>query len=50
MASFDFIMNEKPDYAPGFQLICAHYATNNVAKMKETFKKMLNIDLGFDIR
>jgi len=47
--AFDYIMNEKPDYAPGFQLIVAYYAQNDTEMMKKSFRRLLEVNLGFDL-
>jgi len=49
ITAFEHIMNEKPDYPAGFQLIVAYAAQNEVDKMKQSFKKMLDINLGVDL-
>ena len=47
--AFEYIMNEKPDYQAGFQLICTYFAINDVEKMKSTFKRILDVNLGVDL-
>jgi len=49
VTAFEHIMNEKPDYPAGFQLILAYNAMNEVEKMKTSFRKMLEVNLGVDL-
>lgn len=47
--SFEYIMQEKPDFRGALNLINCYHAINDPDKMKEAFQSMLNIPLDLDM-
>ncbi|KAK6645118.1 hypothetical protein RUM43_001394 [Polyplax serrata] len=46
--SFEYIMQEKPDFRAALQLVYCYQALNDPEKMKKAFLTMLNIPLNLD--
>lgn len=46
--SFEFIMQEKPDFQAGLHLVSCYHALNDPEKMKRAFQLLLNIPINID--
>lgn len=47
-SSFEYIMQEKPDFRAALHLIFCYYTINDPEKMKAGFQAMLTIPLSID--
>lgn len=46
--SFEYIMQEMPDFRAGSYLVHCYHTLNDVEKMKRAFQSLLNIPLNID--
>ncbi|KAK7867313.1 hypothetical protein R5R35_002130 [Gryllus longicercus] len=49
-SSFEYIMQEKPEFTTGLHLILCHYALGDKEKMKRSFQMLLEVPLNDDPR
>jgi intraflagellar transport protein 88 len=47
--SYEYIMQEKPDFRAGLSLIRCYQSLGDVDKMKRTFQNLLTIPLNIDL-
>lgn len=48
ITSYEHIMNEKPDFKSGLNLILCYFTIGDKDKMSKTFQKLLNVSLDID--
>ncbi|XP_078699282.1 intraflagellar transport protein 88 homolog isoform X2 [Branchiostoma floridae x Branchiostoma belcheri] len=48
VTTLEHVMNEKPDFKSGFNLILCYFALGDREKMKKTFQRLLNCALNID--
>nr|CAB3255439.1 intraflagellar transport protein 88 homolog [Phallusia mammillata] len=48
VTSYEHIMNEKPDFQSGLNLILCYFALGDKDKMEKSFLKLLSVNLGID--
>lgn len=48
ITSYEHIMNEHPDFKPGFNLILCYYAIRDAERMRKSFLKLLNVNSNVD--
>lgn len=48
ITSFEYIMGEYPDFKTGLNLILCFYALGDKEKMKNSFKKLVDIRVAVD--
>ena len=48
ITSYEHIMNEKPGFESGLNLILCYFTIGDKEKMSKTFQKLLNVNLGVD--
>jgi len=48
ITSYEHIMNEKPDFKSGLNLILCYFTIGDKEKMSKTFQKLLNVNLDID--